>query len=243
MVQPGHDRMNFLLMKIEILNDSDAVARKAAKVIASEASAAVAARGRFIMAVSGGRTPWQMLRALADEAVPWGQMHVVQVDERVAPAGDPVRNLTHIRENLLEHAPLPPGQLYAMPVEDEDLAAAAASYARLIQQIAGSPPVLDLAHLGLGPDGHTASLVPGDPVLDVTDGDVALTGVYQRRRRMTLTYPILNRSRRVLWLVTGPEKAQMLARLQSKDGSIPAGRIRQDAALVLADRSAAGNSM
>ncbi len=230
-------------MKIEILNDSDAVARKAAKVIASEASAAVAARGRFIMAVSGGRTPWQMLRALADEAVPWGQMHVVQVDERVAPAGDPVRNLTHIRENLLEHAPLPPGQLYAMPVEDEDLAAAAASYARLIQQIAGSPPVLDLAHLGLGPDGHTASLVPGDPVLDVTDGDVALTGVYQRRRRMTLTYPILNRSRRVLWLVTGPEKAQMLARLQSKDGSIPAGRIRQDAALVLADRSAAGNSM
>jgi 6-phosphogluconolactonase len=243
MVQPGHDRMNFLLMKIEILNDSDAVARKAAKVIASEASAAVAARGRFIMAVSGGRTPWQMLRALADEAVPWGQMHVVQVDERVAPAGDPVRNLTHIRENLLEHAPLPPGQLYAMPVEEEDLEAAAASYARLIQQIAGSPPVLDLAHLGLGPDGHTASLVPGDPVLDVTDGDVALTGVYQRRRRMTLTYPILNRSRRVLWLVTGPEKAQMLARLQSKDGSIPAGRIRQDAALVLADRSAAGNSM
>jgi 6-phosphogluconolactonase len=230
-------------MKIEVLTDSDAVAKKAAKVIAVEASTAVAARGRFIMAISGGRTPWQMLRALADESVPWRQLHVVQVDERVAPAGDPARNLTHLRESLLEHAPLPPERIHAMPVEAEDLETAAASYARLIQQIAGSPPVLDLAHLGLGPDGHTASLVPGDPVLDVTDRDVALTGVYQQRRRMTLTYPILNRSRRILWLVTGPEKAQMLARLQSNDGSIPAGRIRQDAALVLADRSAAGNSM
>jgi 6-phosphogluconolactonase len=229
-------------MKIEVLSDSDAVARGAAKVIAAEASSAVAARGRFIMAVSGGHTPWQMLRALADEPVAWGQMHVVQVDERVAPAGDPARNLTHLRESLLEHAPLPPEQIYAMPVEEEDLEAAAASYARLIQQIAGSPAVLDLAHLGLGPDGHTASLVPGDAVLDVTDRDVALTGVYQQRRRMTLTYPILNRSRRILWLVTGPEKVQMLARLESGDGSIPAGRIRQDAALVLADASAAGAS-
>jgi 6-phosphogluconolactonase len=170
-------------------------------------------------------------------------MHVVQVDERVAPAGDSARNLTHLRESLLEHAPLPPEQIHAMPVEEEDLEAAAASYARLIQGIAGSPAVLDLAHLGLGPDGHTASLVPGDPVLDVTDRDVALTGVYQQRRRMTLTYPILNRSRRILWLVTGPEKVQMLPRLQSGDASIPAGRIRQDAALILADRSAAGNSM
>jgi 6-phosphogluconolactonase len=230
-------------MKIEVLTDSDAVARKAAEVIAAEASAAVAARGRFIMAISGGRTPWQMLRALADEPVPWKQVHVVQVDERVAPAGDKARNLTQLRESLLEHAPLPPGQIHAMPVEEEDLEAAAASYARLIEEIAGSPAVLDLAHLGLGPDGHTASLVPGDPVLDVTGRDVALTGVYQERRRMTLTYPILNRSRRILWLVTGPEKVQMLARLRSSDGTIPAGRISQDAALVLADRSATGNSI
>ena len=235
--------MNFVFMKIEVLTDSDAAAKKAAKVIAAEAAAAVAARGRFIMAISGGRSPWQMLRALADEPVPWGQVHVVQVDERVAPAGDSARNLTHIRESLLEYAPLPPEQIHAMPVEEEDLEAAAASYARLIEKIAGSGAVLDLAHLGLGPDGHTASLVPGDPVLDVTDRDVALTGVYQQRRRMTLTYPILNRSRRILWLVTGAEKAQMLARLQRGDGTIPAGRIRQDAAMVLADRSAAGNSM
>src|ERR1700686_4694399 len=171
-------------MKIQILADSDAVAKEAAKVIAVEASAAVAARGRFVMAVSGGHTPWQMLRALANEPVPWERLHVVQVDERVAPAGDPDRNLTHLRESLSEHAPLPPHQIHAMPVEAEDLEASAASYARLLQQIAGSPPVLDLAHLGLGPDGHTASLVPDDPVLNIADRDVALTGIYLQRRRM-----------------------------------------------------------
>jgi 6-phosphogluconolactonase len=191
------------------------------------------------MAVSGGHTPWQVLLALAKEPVPWNEVHVAQVDERVAPAGDPDRNLTHLRESLLDHALLPPGQIHAMPVEEDDLEAAAASYARLLQQTAGSPPVLDLVHLGLGPDGHTASLVPRDPVLDVADRDVALTGVYQQRRRMTLTYPMLNRSRRVLWLVTGTEKAEMLVRLQSGDVSIPAGRVRRDEALVLADRAAA----
>jgi 6-phosphogluconolactonase len=229
-------------MKIQVLGNADAVAKQAAKIIAAEASAAVAARHRFVIAVSGGHTPWQMLRALANESVPWKNVHVVQVDERVAPAGDPDRNLTHLRESLLEHAPLPPDQIHAMPVQEIDLEAATASYARLLQQIAGSPPILDLVHLGLGPDGHTASLVPGDPVLEVTDQDVALTGSYQGRRRMTLTYPLLNRSRRILWVVTGSEKAQMLARLLSGDVSIPAGRVRQDQALALADFAAAGKA-
>lgn len=227
-------------MKIQVLNDADAVAVEAAKFIAAEARAAVAARGRFVMAVSGGRTPWQMLRALANETVPWKSVHVAQVDERVAPAGDPDRNLTHLRESLLSHAPLPPEQIHAMPVEENNLEAAAANYAQVLEQIAGSPPVLDLAHLGLGPDGHTASLVPGDPVLGVAERDVALTGIYQKRRRMTLTYPLLNRSRRVLWLVTGAEKVAMLQRLRASDATIPAGRIRQDVAVVLADRAAAG---
>jgi 6-phosphogluconolactonase len=126
-----------------------------------------------------------------------------------------------------------------MPVEAPDLEAAARQYAVILQEIAGSPPVLDLVHLGLGPDGHTASLVPGDPVLDVADADVALTGLYQGRRRMTLTYPLLNRSQRILWLVTGSEKAGMLVRLLDGDASIPAGRVRQDHAVVLADRAAA----
>ena len=225
-------------MNIQVLADADAVAREAAKFIATEARAAVAARGRFIMAVSGGKTPWQMLRDLADEEVPWKNVHVVQVDERIAPTGDPDRNLTHLRESLLSHAPLPPGQIYAMPVEENDLETAAASYAKTLQQIAGLPPVLDLAHLGLGPDGHTASLVPNDPVLKVTDRDVALTGIYQNRRRMTLTYPMLNRSRKILWVATGAEKAGMIVRLRDADITIPAGRIHQDNARLLADRPA-----
>ena len=226
-------------MKIEILADADAVARKAAEIIAAEARLAVAERGRFVMAVSGGRTPWQMLRALANEKLPWKSVHVVQVDERVEAAGDPDRNLTHLHETLLEHSPLRREQIHAMAVESPDLEAAAKRYAMTLQGIAGAPPVLDLAHLGLGPDGHTASLVPGDPVLKVTDADVALTGVYQGSRRMTLTYPILNRARRILWLVTGSDKVTALARLRDGDALIPAGRIQRDQALLIADRAAA----
>ena len=231
-----------IILDIQILDDADAVAKEAAKLIAAKARAAVAARGRFVMAVSGGRTPWQMLRMLANETVPWKSVHVLQVDERIAPAGDRDRNLMHLRESLLDHAPLPSGQIYAMPVEEADIEGAARSYARTLQQIADTPPVLDLAHLGLGPDGHTASLVPNDPVLKVNDRDVAITGIYQNRRRMTLTYPMLNRARRVLFVVTGAEKIGMLARLRDGDVSIPAGRIQQEHALVIADRAAFGES-
>src|SRR5437870_11792672 len=219
-------------MRIEVLADADAVAKEAAAVIAREARQAVAARGRFVTAVSGGHTPWMMLRALAGEDVPWASVHMFQVDERVAPEGHADRNLTHLRASLLEHAPLPPAQLYAMPVEIPDLQSAAAKYAAELERIAGAPPVLDLVHLGLGPDGHTASLVPGDPVLDVTDRDVAVTGVYQGRNRLTLTYPILNRARCILWLVNGPEKAEIFQRLASGDLSIPAGHIQRDTAVV-----------
>ena len=225
-------------MKIEVLTDADSVARAGAAFTAEEARAAVAARGRFIVAFSGGHTPWTMLRALADERVPWSGVHVFQVDERVAPAGDPDRNLTHLRESLLAHCPLRPDQVHAMPVESADLEFASGQYAAMLQKIAGAPAPIDIVHLGLGPDGHTASLVPGDPVLDVVDRDVALTGLYQGRRRMTLTYPILNRSRRIVWLVTGREKADMLARLREGDDSIPAGRIRRDQAFVLTDQEA-----
>ncbi len=227
-------------MKLEILPDAASVARQAAGLVAQAARAAVAERGRFVMAVSGGSTPWQMLRALADETLPWDGVHVMQVDERVAPAGDPDRNLTHLRESLLSHAPLRPEQIHAMPVNEPDLDIAAGKYAQLLESLAGSPPVLDLAHLGLGPDGHTASLVPGDPVLEVTAADVAITGVYQGRRRMTLTYPVLDRARSILWLVTGGSKVEMLARLRSGDTTIPAGRISREQATVLADRAAAG---
>jgi len=180
-----------------------------------------------------------MLRALGGQDMPWNAVQIVQVDERIAPADHPDRNLTHLRESLLTHAPLRPEQIHAMPVESSDLESAAKSYVRTLEVLAGSPPMLDLAHLGLGPDGHTASLVPGDAVLDVIDEDVAVTGVYQERRRMTLTFPILNRARQILWLVTGQDKIGALARLSAGDLSIPAGRVCRDNALVLADRAAA----
>jgi len=226
-------------MKTRVLSDAAAVAAEAAGLIANEGRAAVTARGRFVMAVSGGRTPWEMLRALAREQLPWNNVYVAQVDEREAPAGHPERNLTHLRDSLLDHISLASGHVLAMPVESPDLDAEAARYAKMLQQAAGSPPVPDLVHLGLGPDGHTASLVPGDPVLEVTGTDVAVTQPYQGRRRMTLTYPILARARRILWVVTGEEKADMLVRLREGDLTIPAGRVSRDHAVVLADQAAA----
>ncbi len=226
-------------LNVEVLDTAAAVATRAADVIAALAKEAIEARGRFLFAVSGGHTPWLMLRALATAEIPWPAVRVFQVDERVAPAGHADRNLTHLRESLLKNAPLRPEQIFAMPVEARDLNAAAQEYAETLRHEAGSPAVLDLVHLGLGPDGHTASLVPGDPVLSVLDADVAVAGPYQGRRRLTLTYPAINRARQVLWVVTGPEKVQMLHRLLHCDHDIPAGRVRCAKALVLADAAAA----
>jgi 6-phosphogluconolactonase len=217
------------------------VAQRASAIIAAEARAAVAERGKFVVASSGGHTPWIMLCALAREDLPWESLFVEQVDERVAPDGDPDRNLMHLRECLIGPSPVRLEQIYAMPVESLSLDGAA-RYALTLGKLAGLPPILDLVHLGLGPDGHTASLVAGDAALDVTAVDVTLTGVYQGRRRMRLTHPILNRSRRILWLVTSGEKADMLARLRNADKSIPAGRVRQEQAVLLADHAAAGQS-
>ncbi len=229
-------------LSVEVLETTDAVANRAAQAITALAREAIEARGRFLFAVSGGHTPWVMLRALAAAQIPWPAVRVFQVDERVAPAGHADRNLTHLKDSLLEHAPLRPEQILAMPVEAENLDRAAAEYAQTLQRECGSPAVLDLVHLGLDPDGHTASLVPGDPVLNVCDKDVAVTGPYQGRRRVTLTYPAINRARQVLWVVTGAEKVQMLQRLLHRDTDIPAGRVGGGKSLVLADAVAAGGS-
>jgi len=215
-------------MKIEVLDDADAVAKKAASIIAAEARDAVVANGQFAFAVSGGHTPWAMFAELASETVPWDAVIIYQVDERVAPPDDPDRNLAHLRRAL---GPAP-AQVRPMPVNEGDLAAAAADYATSL------PGRFDLVHLGLGPDGHTASLVPGDPVLAVTDRLVALTQPYQGRVRMTLTYPALARARQILWLVTGSDKKGPLAKLLAGDTTIPAGRVEAAASLVMADRAA-----
>ena len=205
------------------------VATHAAALVAKRARTAVAAHGRFTFAVSGGRTPWAMFASLATEDMPWAQVEIFQVDERVAPDGDPGRNLTHLLASLRGA----PARVVPMPVTATDLEAAADEYgARL-------PERFDLVHLGLGPDGHTASLVPGDPVLEVTDRLVAVTGLYQGHRRMTLTYPALARASQLLWLVTGADKKKALAGLLAGDRSIPAGRVEAASSLVIADGSAA----
>jgi len=229
-------------MELRTFADDATVAQAAAQFIAAEARAAVRERGRFKLAVSGGRTPWAMLRALADCDLPWQNVHLFQVDERVAPPGDADRNWTHVTESFLALAPLPAANAHPMPVEATDLAGAAANYARTLATIAGTPPVLDVVHLGLGPDGHTASLVPGDPVLAEDHLDVALTAPYQGHRRMTVTYPLLDRARCVLFVVTGAEKAPMVARLARRDPRIPAGRVTGGRALIFADAAAAGTA-
>jgi 6-phosphogluconolactonase/glucosamine-6-phosphate isomerase/deaminase len=161
------------------------------------------------------------------------------VDERVAGRDDPDRTWTGLERRLVAPVSLPADRTHPMPVEAADLAAATRSYAELLARLAGTPPVLDLVQLGLGADGHTASLVPGDPVLRVRDADVALAGPYAGRRRMTLTFPALDRSRRVLWIVCGAGKADVLVRFVAADPSLPASAVRRDRALLLADRAAA----
>jgi 6-phosphogluconolactonase len=221
--------------RLEVLDDAAAVHRRGAELIAEAARAAVAGRDRFAMAASGGRDPWAMYSQLEDHELPWDRAEIFQVDERIAPAGSDERNLTHLIAALSIGAQ---GSLRPMPVTDENLEAAADDYA------AALPEALDLAHMGLGPDGHTASLVPGDPVLEVTDRRVSVTGgVYQGVRRMTLTYPELHRARALLWVVTGDEKVDAIQKLLARDPSIPAGRVEPGGdSLILADRAAAPDS-
>jgi 6-phosphogluconolactonase len=218
--------------RLEVLDDADAVHRRGAEIIAEAIKTDLSERGHCALAVSGGSDPWPMFSRLEEFELDWREIEIFQVDERVAPAGSPERNLTHLVESLSIGAQ---GSVRPMPVSDDDLEAAADRYA------ASLPDALDLAHLGLGPDGHCASLVPGDPVLEVTDKRVAMTaGESQGVRRMTLTYPELGRTRRLLWVITGEEKVDALEKLLAQDPSIPAGRVDPGGdSLILADRAAA----
>ncbi len=221
--------------RLEVLADADAASARGAELIAAAGQAAVAARGEFALALSGGHTPWRMIALLGDRAdMPWEQTQIFQVDERVAPPGSEERNLTHLIQMLsISHQ----SAVRPMPVTSRDLDASAREYEGQL------PERLDCVHLGLGPDGHTASLVPGDPVLEVDDRRVAVTaGEYQGSRRMTLTYPELSRAREILWLVAGEKARDPLAKLLAGDPSIPAGRVENDEMVVVADEAAASGS-
>ena len=228
------------IVRTEILPDPGAVAIRAAERIAQVARNAVAERGRCALAISGGSTPWRAFGALAGEDVPWERVHLFQVDERVALSGDPERNDFHLKEALIDRIAIPPANVHPMPVEVEDLDEGARRYEAILRQVAGTPPVLDLVQLGLGEDGHTASHFPGDAALGVVDSEVAVTGLHRGWRRMTLTFPAIDRARCILWLVTGSGKAVALERLLAGDRSIPAGCVRSDRAVLLADTAATG---
>ena len=223
--------------EIEISPTDAAVAAASAAHIAACARAAVSGHGVFCVALSGGRTPWKMLARLIELDLPWTGVHVFQVDEREAPDGDADRNATRLAE-ILGRSGLPDTNLHLMPVTDEDLGRACSAYAQVIARHSRDGR-LDLVHLGLGEDGHTASLVPGDRALEFMDRDVTMAGPYQGRWRMTLTYPAIDRAAERMWVVTGASKAAMLARLRAGDDSIPAGRVTRRNSMVFADEAAA----
>ena len=227
-----------MLMEIRQCQTPEDVAAAGANFISARAAEAIAERGQFTLALSGGSTPWVMLGKLAEYDLPWDRFKLFQVDERVAADGDPERNLVHIRKEFADRIALPAENLLAMPVVSDDLEQAAGKYQEILTNLAGDPPILDVIHLGLGGDGHTASLVPGDPVLDESERDVAITDIYSGRQRMTLTYSIINRARHILWLITGEGKADMLSRLIQGDADIPAGRVSQQQATIVADTTA-----
>jgi len=213
---------------LETFDDLDALARGAARYVSELAHDVASRDAPFTFALSGGKSPWLMIHDLVLDKVEWGHTIIYQVDERVAPEGSDLRNLTHLREGLATTG----APIEAMGVNDDDLDDAAAHYAALL------PARFDLVHLGLGPDGHCASLVPNDPVLEVTDRLVALSGPYQETRRMTLTYPALARANQLLWLVSGADKHDALEKLLDGDQSIPAGRVEADRSIVMVDRQA-----
>lgn len=220
-------------IETKVLADADAASRCAAEALAAAGQVAVGKRGEFNLALSGGRTPWAMIGLLGEmEEMPWEQAHIYQVDERVAPPGDDARNLTHLVQMLsLDHQ----AALRPMPVTSRDLELSAAEYEVHV------PEHLDLVHLGLGPDGHTASLIPGDSVLEVDDRRVAMTDThYQGHRRMTLTYSALAAAHQILWLAVGEEVREPVAKLLAGDTSIPAGRVENENMLLVVDEAAAG---
>lgn len=225
-------------MKKEILSNSEAVAQKAAAYLEEKIKETIQAKGSFSMAISGGRTPWEMLKILAKAPLRWNRVNIFQVDEREAPDGHPDRNLTQLFQSIQDSGIVTKVNIFPMPVTAENLEEGCAEYSNTIKSITGDG-ILDLVHLGMGADGHTASLIPGDQVCEVIDKEVAMTfGPYQGRNRMTLTYPIINQAKEILWIVTGGEKAEMVNRLLQADPSIPAGKVQQDRATLLLDEPA-----
>lgn len=226
-------------MRIHVFPTPEIAAERAAEWLRTEIGRACAQRGRCLVALSGGRTPWRMLRDLRRLRVHWHDLQVFQVDERVVPENDERRNARQIADLLVGPALLGPSQFHAMPVERRNLESGTEDYAQLLREHGGTPPVLDVVQLGIGDDGHTASLVPGDRLLEARDRDVGISIPYKGVARMTLTFRVLDAARHRLWLVTGADKARALHKLWVGDASMPAGRVVRESAFVFTDSAAA----
>jgi len=225
-------------MQLEVAKTAAAAAEVAARIIATVLGISIGRRTRASIALSGGSTPLPMLKALARESLDWSAVHVYQVDERIVARGDSARNLGALDEILVWRGPLPRRNLHPMWVDRADLSGAAESYARELAQVAGDPAILDVVHLGLGADGHTASLFPGDPALEIEDRSVGLTKEHNGYRRMTLTLPVLSRARSVVWFVTGTDKAGVVGELYAGGAPFPAGRVSRRRAILVTDHAA-----
>jgi 6-phosphogluconolactonase len=224
---------------VVVAGSPDELAREAAARLVAACQEALAARDRAFLAVSGGSSPAGMFTELARSGLDWARIDVFQVDERVAPDGHPDRNAILLRSHLLDPAHVPEERVHLMPVTADDLEEAAAAYAGEMRRVTGDG-VLDAVHLGLGPDGHTASWPPGDAVTHLVDGpDVAVVGPFNGRLRMTLTPPAVNRARSIVWLVDGPDRRAMTTALVAGDPSIPASRVRRSDAVLVAGSEAA----
>jgi 6-phosphogluconolactonase len=226
-----------VLRSVEVLPNADLAAACAAAHVVVWLREALAARGAASVALSGGATPAAMLAKLSDDDLDWSRVDIMQVDERVVAAENEARNLGLLRAALSSRIQRA-SRIHAMPVEERDLALAAARYAELLRAVAGVPPVLDAVQLGLGVDGHTASLMPGDPALEAV-ADVVVTAPGAGLRRMTLTLPAINRARRRLFLVTGASKRAALERLARADATLVAARVERRSTWIVADAAAA----
>ena len=226
-------------MDVVVAGSPGELALEAARRLVAACEAALAARGRASLALSGGSSPAGMFTELARSGLDWTRIDVFQVDERVAPDGHPDRNAVLLRSHLLDPAAVPEERAHLMPVTADDLEEAAAAYAAGLRRLTGDG-ILDAVHLGLGPDGHTASWPPGDPVARAVDGpDVAVVGPFNGRLRITLTPPAVNRARSIVWLVDGADRRPMTTALVAGDPSIPASRVRREDSVLVTGAEAA----
>ncbi len=210
----------------------------AAQFIAARLAAAIAGRGQATLAISGGRTPWGLLTRLAGHALDWKAVRLFQVDERIVAADDAARNWKHFLRTALATR-IPSTNHHPMPVEIADAKQAASQYAQLLIRHCGRPPALDVVHLGIGADGHTASLFAGDALLQERQRLVGVSAIYDGHARLSMTLPVLNHAGCIVWYVTGTERKHSVSRLFAADPDIPASQVKRTHAVCFTDLEAA----